>query len=117
MPETKNIRTVQYKGKTVELSDEVMESLIGREGLYSDTCAYLKKQTSLVIARSGEKSSQNYNLKLNIRNLVLGDRRMGGNIWIQPSVHTTDDEDIKALKQEYPLATVKLTERKVVKKE
>ena len=110
-------RTVTYKGKTIDLTDEIMESLIGKEGLFTAVVKLLQEQTSTVIARSSPKSSQNYNLKLNIRNLVLGDRRMGGNIWIQPSVHTTDDEDIKALKEEYPLATVKLTERKVSKKE
>ena len=29
-------RTVTYKGKTIDLTDEIMESLIGKEGLFTN---------------------------------------------------------------------------------
>ena len=106
-------RSVTYKGKTIELTDEIMESLIGKEGLYTAVCQLMKEQTSTVIARSGIKSSQNYNVKLSIKNLVMGNRRMGGDLWLQVVNHTTDDEEIGLLSRDFPQATVKKTEKKV----
>jgi hypothetical protein len=114
MTNDKQSQTVSYKGKTIVLTNEVMESLIGKEGLFTDVVSLLSNQTSTFIGRSGEKSSQNYNVKLSIKNLVVGNRRMGGNLWLQPLAHTTDEEDIGLLSKQFPEAEVKLTERKVV---
>ena len=114
MTNDKQPETVSYKGKTIVLTDDILESLVGKEGLFSAIVELLLTQTSTVIARSGEKSSQNYNVKLSIKNLVVGNRRMGGNLWLQPLAHTTDEEDIGLLSKQFPEAEVKLTERKVV---
>jgi len=114
MTNDKQPETVSYKGKTIVLTDDILESLVGKEGLFSAIVELLLTQTSTVIARSGEKSSQNYNVKLSIKNLVIGNRRMGGNLWLQCMTHTTDEEDIGLLSKQFPDASVKLTERKVV---
>ena len=109
-------RTVTYKGKTIDLTDEIMESLIGKDGLFTAVVKLLQEQTSTVIARSSPKSSQNYNVKLSIKNLVIGNRRMGGDLWLQCVNHTNDAEELGLLSKQFPQATVKETERKVSEK-
>jgi hypothetical protein len=48
---------------------------------------------------------------LRITNLVVGDRRMGGMIWVQVKDRVGDEEEVEALIAEFPNALVTRSSR------
>ena len=112
---TDNPKTITHNGKVITLDSamlDIMSDMAGKEGLFTGIIELLKEQSSTIIARStSEGSSNNYNAKLRITNAVMGNRRMGGFLWVQIREHGTDEEDLETLKQQFPNAKVKESDR------
>ena len=112
---TDKTQTIIHNGKEITLDTatlDIITELQGKEGLFLGGVKLLKEQSSTVIQRStSEGSSNNYNCKLRITNLIMGDRRMGGFLWCQVKKHTTDEEDLAKLIQQFPEAKVMESDR------
>jgi len=113
---SEEIQTIEFNGKTIPVSPEVAQQIadsVGKGGMYSGLVEAMQNSSSTTIARSsGEDSKHNYQVKLRIVNLVVGNRRMGGLIWLQTkSRGIDDDEELSELSEQFPNAEVTRTSR------
>ena len=108
-------QTIIVNGKTITLNADTLSAIAdmqGKEGLFTSIVDVMKNSSSTTIARStGEKSKHNYTVKLVLTNLIQGNRRMGGQLWLQTKDRATDDEELATLSAQFPHATVKKTDR------
>ena len=106
---------IEFNGKSVPVSPEQAKAIaefVGKNGMYTNLIEAMKESSSTTIARSkGEDSKHNYQVMLRITNLVVGDRRMGGMIWVQVKDRVGDDEEIEALIEQFPNALVTRSSR------
>ena len=80
--------------------------------MFNNLIEAMKDSSSTTIARSvGEKSKHNYMVCLRLTNLVVGDRRMGGMVWVQVKDRVGDEEELEALIAQFPNALVTRTSR------
>ena len=101
---------IDFNGKSVPVTPEQAKAIaefVGKNGMFTNLIGAIKESSSATIARSkGEDSKHNYMVMLRITNLVVGDRRMGGMIWVQVKDRDGDEEELESLIEQFPNALV-----------
>ena len=116
MTSEEEIQYIDFNGKKVPVSKEQAKQIsdfVSKGGMFSNLIEAMKDSSSTTIARSsGETSKHNYQVRLNLTNLVVGDRRMGGFIWLQVK-DQNDGEDavLEQLSEQFPNALVTRSSR------
>ena len=109
------IQYIDFNGKKVPVSKEQAKQIsdfVSKGGMFSNLIEAMKDSSSTTLARSsGETSKHNYQVRLNLTNLVVGDRRMGGMIWTQAKDRTGDEEELESLIEQFPNALVTRSSR------
>jgi len=112
---SEEIQTIEFNGKTVPVSKDQAKQIaefVSKGGMFNNLLEAMKDSSSTTIARSkGETSKHNYMVMLRITNLVVGDRRMGGMIWVQVKDRVGDEEELEDLIAEFPNALVTRSSR------
>ena len=106
---------IEFEGKSVPVSPSQAKAIaefVGKNGMFTNLIEAMKESSSTTIARSkGEDSKHNYMVMLRITNLVVGDRRMGGMIWVQVKDRVGDEEEVDSLIEQFPNAVVTRSSR------
>ena len=106
---------IEFNGKKFQVEPEVARQIadsVSKGGMFSNLIEAMKDSSSTTIARSsGETSKHNYQVRLNLTNLVVGDRRMGGYIWLQVKSRSSDEEEVESLIEQFPNALVTRSNR------
>ena len=112
---SEEIQTIDFNGKTVPVSKEQAKQIaefVSKGGMFNNFIEAMKDSSSTTIARSkGETSKHNYMVMLRLTNLVVGDRRMGGMVWVQVKDRDGDEEELEALITQFPNAAVTRSSR------
>ena len=112
---SEEIQYIDFNGKKVSVSKEQAKQIsdfVSKGGMFTNLIEAMKDGSSTTIARSkGEDSKHNYMVMLRITNLVVGDRRMGGMIWVQVKDRVGDEEELESLIKQFPNALVTRSSR------
>ena len=106
---------IEFNGKKFQVEPEVARQIadsVSKGGAFTSLKNAMSESSATTIARSsGETSKHNYMVMLRLTNLVVGDRRMGGYIWLQVKDRSTDEEELESLITEFPNALVTRSSR------
>ena len=107
---------IEFNGKKFQVEPEVARQIadsVSKGGAFTSLKNAMSESSSTTIARSsGETSKHNYMVMLRLTNLVVGDRRMGGFIWLQAKTQDEgDDVIVEQLSEEFPNAVVTRSNR------
>ena len=113
---SEEIQYIDFNGKSIPVNTEQAKQIaefVGKNGMFNNLIEAMKDSSSTTIARSsGETSKHNYQVRLNLTNLVVGDRRMGGYIWLQAKDQSEgDDAVLEQLIGQFPNAKVTRSNR------
>ena len=113
---SEEIQHIDYNGKSIPVSTaqaKIIAEVVAKSGMFNNLIEAMKDSSTTTIARSsGETSKHNYQVRLNLTNLVVGDRRMGGFIWLQAKTQDEgDDVIVEQLSEEFPNAVVTRSNR------
>jgi hypothetical protein len=113
---SEEIQYIDFNGKSIPVNTEQAKQIaefVGKNGMFNNLIEAMKEGSSTTIARSsGENSKHNYQVRLNLTNLVVGDRRMGGMIWVQVKDQSEgDDAVLEQLIEQFPNAKVTRSDR------
>ena len=112
---SEEIQHIDYNGKSIPVSTaqaKIIAEVVAKSGMFNNLIEAMKDSSTTTIARSsGETSKHNYQVRLNLTNLVVGDRRMGGMIWCQVKDRVGDEEELESLIAQFPNAKVTRSNR------
>ena len=113
---SEEIQYIDFNGKSIPVNTDQAKQIaefVGKNGMFNNLIEAMKESSSTTIARSsGETSKHNYQVRLNLTNLVVGDRRMGGMIWLQAKDQSEgDDTVLEQLNGQFPNAKVTRSNR------
>ena len=113
---SEEIQYIDFNGKSIPVNTEQAKQIaefVGKNGMFNNLIEAMKEGSSTTIARSsGENSKHNYQARLNITNVIVGGRRMGGFIWVQATHQDEGDEKVlESLMEQFPNAKVTRSDR------